>query len=130
MRASWLETLVFLVPYLAAATLLGLVIAELFDRPESSSVALAVASAPALFLSGMSFPAEAQAPWAQALAALMPSTFGIRGFLRLAEMGAHLGEAARPWAALWIQAGVYGAIAWLVLRWRRSRGQARAPATH
>jgi ABC-2 type transport system permease protein len=127
MRASWLETLTFLVPYLAAATLLGLVIAELFDRPESSSVALAAASVPAVFLSGMSFPAEAQAPWAQALALLIPSTFGIRGFLRLAEMGAHLGEAARPWAALWIQAAVYGAFAGLLLWWRRSRGPAACP---
>ncbi len=127
MRASWLETSVFLVPYLAAATLLGLVIAELFDRPESSTVALAAAAVPALFLSGMSFPAEAQAPWAQALALLIPSTFGIRGFLRMAEMGANFGEALRPWAALWLQAAVYGAFAGLLLWWRRSRQPAREP---
>jgi len=58
MRASWLEVFIFLVPYFAAVTLLGLAVAELFDRPESSTVALAAMSLPALFMSGISFPAS------------------------------------------------------------------------
>jgi hypothetical protein len=53
---------------------------ELFERPESSTVALA-----------------------------LPTTFGIRGFVQVAEMGAQLGEAWRAWGALWLQVLVYGA---------------------
>jgi len=122
MRASWLEVFIFLVPYFAAVTLLGLAVAELFDRPESSTVALAAMSLPALFMSGISFPVEVQAGWVRALAVVLPSTFGIQGFLQLAEMGARFDQTLRPWGALWIQVVVYWSLAWLVLRYRgRSR---------
>jgi ABC-2 type transport system permease protein len=122
MRASWLEVFIFLVPYFAAVTLLGLAVAELFDRPESSTVALAAMSLPALFMSGISFPADVQAGWVRALAVVLPSTFGIQGFLQLAEMGARLDQTLRAWGALWIQVVVYWTLAWLVLRYRgRSR---------
>jgi ABC-2 type transport system permease protein len=119
MRASWPDVVVFLVPYFAAVTLLGLTIAGLFHRPESSTVALAMTSLPALFMSGISFPADVQARWVQVLATALPSTFGIQGFLQLAEMGARLDQTLRAWAALWIQVVVYWTLAWLVLRYRR-----------
>src|SRR5712692_1549183 len=118
MRASWLEVFIFLVPYFAAVTLLGLAVAELFDRPESSTVALAAMSLPALFMSGISFPVEVQAGWVRALAVVLPSTFGIQGFLQLAEMGARFDQTLRPWGSLWIQVVVYWSLAWLVLRYR------------
>jgi ABC-2 type transport system permease protein len=118
MRAGWLDVVIFLVPYFAAVTLLGLVIAQLFDRPESSTVALALASLPALFMSGMSFPSEVQAGWVRALAVLLPSTFGIQGFLQLAEMGARLDQTLRAWGALWIQVVAYWTLAWLILRYK------------
>jgi ABC-2 type transport system permease protein len=121
MRASWLAVFIFLVPYFAAVTLLGLAVAELFDRPESSTVALAAMSLPALFMSGISFPADVQAGWVRALALVLPSTFGIQGFLQLAEMGARLDQTFRAWGALWIQVVVYWSLAWLVLR-HRGRG--------
>lgn len=123
MRASWVDVVIFLVPYFAAATLLGLVVAELFERPESSTVAFAAMSLPALFLSGISFPVEAQAGWVRGLSIVLPSTFGIQGFLQLAEMGAHLKQTLRPWLALWVQVAVYWSLAWLILR-RRTRAVA------
>ncbi|HZE73746.1 MAG TPA: ABC transporter permease [Gemmatimonadales bacterium] len=131
MRASWLDVVVFLVPYFAAVTLLGLAIAELFDRPESSTVALAAMGLPALFLSGLSFPVEVQAAWVRALAVVLPSTFGIQGFLQLAEMGARFDQTLRPWGALWIQVVVYWSLAWVVLRYRgRSRHLGRLGVAH
>jgi ABC-2 type transport system permease protein len=118
MRASWPDVFLFLVPYFAAVTLLGLAIAELFDRPETSTVALVATSLPAIFVSGFSFPAEVQADWVRAVAVVWPSTFGIRGFLQLAEMGARFDQTLRPWAALWVQVAVYWSLAWLILRYR------------
>ena len=118
MRASWPDVFLFLVPYFAAVILLGLAIAELFDRPESSTVALVATSLPAIFVSGFSFPAEVQAGWVRAVAVVWPSTFGIRGFLQLAEMGARFDQTLRPWAALWVQVAVYWSLAWLILRYR------------
>jgi ABC-2 type transport system permease protein len=120
MRAPWPDVFLFLVPYFAAVTLLGLAIAELFDRPETSTVALVATSLPAIFASGFSFPAEVQAGWVRAVAVVWPSTFGIRGFLQLAEMGARFDQTLRPWAALWVQVAVYWSLAWLILR-RRTR---------
>ena len=79
-------------------------------------------SLPAVFVSGFSFPTEVQADWVRAVAVVWPSTFGIRGFLQLAEMGAGFEQTLRPWAALWAQALVYGCLAWLILRYK---GKAR-----
>lgn len=118
MRASWIDVLVFLVPYFAAATLLGLAVAELFQRAESATLALAAMSLPALFLSGMSFPSEVQAGWLTPVAVALPSTFGIQGFLQLAIMGARFDQSLRPWTGLWIQVVVYWSLAWLILRHR------------
>lgn len=119
MRASWPDVFLFLLPYFAAVTLLGLAIAELFDRPETSTVALVATSLPAIFVSGFSFPTEVQAGWVRTVSALWPSTFGIRGFLQLAEMGAHFDQTLRSWGALWVQVAVYWTLAWLILRFRR-----------
>jgi ABC-2 type transport system permease protein len=111
----------FLIPFLTASILLGLVIGELFQRPESSTVALALTSVPALFLSGISFPWEDQAAWVRAIALALPTTFGIRGFVQIGEMGATLGEAWKSWGALWLQTMVYGlTAAWLMRRQRRA----------
>ena len=111
----------FLIPFITATTLLGLVIGELFERPESSTLALVLTSVPALFLSGISFPWENQAGWVQAIAVAFPTTFGIRGFVQIGEMGATLAEAWRSWGALWLQTLIYGlAAAWLIGRRRRA----------
>lgn len=118
MRASWPDVVLFLVPFFWSVTLFGIVIAECFDRPESSTVALATTAVPALFLSGVSFPTEVQPQWLQHLALALPSTFGIRGFLQLAEMGAGFEQTLRAWMGLWAQVVVYGAMAWVVLRYR------------
>jgi ABC-2 type transport system permease protein len=120
MRGEWWSVGLFLAPYFAATTLLGLAMAELFDRPESSTVAFAAISLPALFLSGMSFPSECQAGWVRSLAQAFPSTFGIRGFLQLGEMGARFGQTLHAWGALWVQVLVYGTLAWTILRLRDS----------
>jgi ABC-2 type transport system permease protein len=118
MRASWLDVIVFLVPYFAAVTLLGLAVAEVFERPESSTVALAAMSLPALFMSGISFPVEVQAGWVRALSVVLPTTFGIQGFLQLAIMGAGFDQTMRPWGALWVQVIAYWSLAWMVLRYK------------
>ena len=108
LRADLATAAVFLIPFIAANTLLGLAIGELFERPESATVALVLTSVPALFLSGISFPVENQAAWVRAIALALPTTFGIRGFVQIGEMGATLAEAWKSWGALWVQTLVYG----------------------
>lgn len=120
-------TAVFLIPFITSSTLLGLALGELFQRAESASVALVLTSIPALFLSGISFPWENQAAWVRAVALALPTTFGIRGFVQIGEMGASLAEAWRSWSALWLQTLLYGlAAAYLMRRSRRVPGSAVA----
>ena len=120
LRADLATAAVFLIPFITASVLLGLAIGELFQRPESSTVALALTAVPALFLSGISFPVENQAAWVRAIGLALPTTFGIRGFVQIGEMGATLAEAGRSWGALWLQTLVYGLVAaYLMGRQRR-----------
>jgi ABC-2 type transport system permease protein len=120
-RAELGTAAVFLIPFIASSTLLGLAIGELFRRPESATVALVLTSVPALFLSGISFPWEDQAAWVRAVALAFPTTFGIRGFVQIGEMGATLAEAWRSWGSLWLQTLIYGvAAAHLMGRQRRA----------
>ena len=122
-RAELGTAAVFLIPFITSTTLLGLTIGELFRRPESSTVALVLTSVPALFLSGISFPWENQAAWVRAVAMALPTTFGIRGFVQIGEMGATLAEAWRSWGALWLQALLYGLAAAYLMGRRRLRGK-------
>jgi ABC-2 type transport system permease protein len=78
-KADLAAAAVFLVPFITASALLGLAIGELFQRPESSTLALALVSVPALLLSGISFPWEDQVARVRAIALALPTTFGIRG---------------------------------------------------
>jgi ABC-2 type transport system permease protein len=115
---------VFLIPFISSSVMLGLAIGELFRRPESSSMALVLTSIPALFLSGISFPLENQAAWVRVIALALPTTFGIRGFIQIGEMGATLAEAWRSWGTLWLQTLIYGlAAAYLMARQRRAAAE-------
>jgi len=126
LHADLVAAAIFLIPFITASALLGLTIGELFRRPESSTVALALTALPALFLSGISFPFENQAAWVRTIALALPTTFGIRGFVQIGEMGATLAEAWRSWAALWAQTLIYGlTAAYLMGRQRRSGGNPR-----
>jgi ABC-2 type transport system permease protein len=64
-------------------------------------------SVPLLFLSGISWPQSAMPGAWQGVAMLFPSTFGVRGFVRMNTMGATLNDIQPEYIALWIQAFVY-----------------------
>ena len=62
---------------------------------------------------------ENQAAWVRAIGLALPTTFGIRGFVQIGEMGATLAEACKSWGALWLQTLIYGlAAAYLMSRQR------------
>ena len=64
-------------------------------------------SIPFLFLTGASWP-QSSIPGAwQGVSWLIPSTFGVRGYLRIASMGATIDDVLPEVRALWIQAAVY-----------------------
>lgn len=69
-------------------------------------------------MSGISWP-QADMPdiW-QAIAYIFPSTFGIRGFLRISSMGGTLSDIQREVTALWIQTIAYFSLTCAVYRFQ------------
>jgi ABC-2 type transport system permease protein len=75
-------------------------------------------SLPLLFLSGISWPQSSIPGWWQGVAYMFPSTFGIRGFVRMSSMGALLGDVTPEYHMLWILTLIYGCIALIVTKLR------------
>ena len=86
-------------------------------KSRESKIWIAVCTAvPRLLNSGVSWPGSA-IPWYwKTLANLIPSTFGVNGFVRLNTMGASLADVQTEYFALWIHVVVYGILAWWVTR--------------
>ena len=75
-------------------------------------------SLPLLFMTGISWPQSSIPGFWQGVAWLFPSTFGIRGFVRMSSMGALISDVAVEYHALWIQTVVYGCIALAITKIR------------
>lgn len=99
------ELWVFMLPYLLACIFFGLSIGSLCRQRESIILLAVFTSIPFLFLSGVSWPGSNLPPFWKNFSAVIPSTYGITGYIKLNSMGAHLPEVWTEWRNLWIQAG-------------------------
>ncbi len=96
---------------MAASIALALAVSTLFRHRENSLLLLLWTSVPVLLLSGVSYPREGMPDWLYSLGQLLPSSHGIRGFIRIRSMGASLAEVAGELRMLGILALVYGFLA-------------------
>lgn len=99
------ELWVFMLPYLLACIFFGLSIGSLCRQRESIILLAVFTSIPFLFLSGVSWPGSNLPPFWKNFSAVIPSTYGITGYIKLNSMGAHLPEVWTEWRNLWVQAG-------------------------
>lgn len=113
-----MDLLLFFIPYLLACVFFAITLSELVRYRESVMLVVVFSSVPLLFLSGVSWPQSAMPGFWQGVSTLFPSTFGIRGFIRMSSMGALLPDVARECQALWMQTVCYACTALLVV-WRR-----------
>ena len=127
---TWTSVFGFLLPYILSCIFFGLTMSCLVRYRENVMLLVVFTSVPLLFMTGVSWP-QSNIPgiW-QSIAWLFPSTFGIRGFLRISSMGATLSDIEPEFRALWIQVGVYFVLACLVFRHqiRLARSNANLPA--
>jgi ABC-2 type transport system permease protein len=106
----------FIVPFLLATVFFGMMISCVVRYRENVILLVVFTSVPFLFLSGISWPqSNIPSSWG-AIAWLFPSTFGIRGYVRLNSMGASLPDIKGEYQALWIQTTVYFFATCLVYR--------------
>jgi ABC-2 type transport system permease protein len=117
------EALLFLLPYLLACVFFGTVLSRFVTSRESPFLLFVFTSIIFLFLSGISWPAEAMPSFWRGLSYFFPSTPGIQGYIRISSMGASLGAVAPEYRLLWIQAGVYFAAACFIDRYRCRRSR-------
>lgn len=117
-----------MVPYLLAVIFFGLTLSCLVRYRENVMLLVVFTSVPLLFMTGISWP-QSDMPWFwQSVAYLFPSTFGIRGFLRISSMGATLQDISAEYQALWIQVLVYFFTACLTFRYQILLSHKRARA--
>lgn len=96
-----------LLPYLLAVIFFGMTISCLVRYRENVMLLVVFTSIPFLFLTGASWPQSSIPGGWQGVSWLIPSTFGVRGYLRIASMGATINDVLPEVRALWIQATVY-----------------------
>lgn len=122
------DLLLFLTPYLLSCVFFAITFSELVRYRESVMLIVVFTSVPFLFLSGVSWPQNNIPGVWQGVGALIPSTYGIRGFLRMSSMGALLPDVANEFKALWLQTLFYASTAMFII-WRRVRMGTNAIAT-
>lgn len=101
------DLLAFMVPYLLACIFFSMTCSILVFQRETCMPIFVFMSLPMLFISGISWPGVAVPPFWEYVSWVLPSTFGINGFVRINTMGALLEDVAFEYVGLWVQAVVY-----------------------
>ena len=96
-----------MLPYLLACVFFAIAAGNMVRYRENVMLIVVFTSVPILFLSGVSWPQSSIPAFLQGVSWIFPSTFAIRGFVRMSSMGALLGDCLPEYIALWIQAIVY-----------------------
>ena len=112
------DTFWFMLPYILSCVFFAMIISGLIRYRENVILIVVFTSVPLLFISGVSWPQSAIPPFWQWVSWLAPSTFGVRGFVRMNTMGALLGDVRVEYVALWAQTIVYFFITCLLYRWQ------------
>ena len=105
-----------MIPYLLSCIFFGMTISCVVRYRENVLLLVVFTSVPFLFMSGISWPASNIPAFWKAVGSLIPSTFGIKGFLKISSMGATIQDMAEEYKALWIQTVCYFFTACMVYR--------------
>ena len=105
-------------PYLLSCIFFGMMLSCLVRYRENVILLVVFTSIPFLFLAGTSWPQSSMPGVWRSIACLLPSTFGVRGFVRLNSMGASLSDIRVEYQALWLQTLVYFFATCLVYRFQ------------
>lgn len=101
------DLLCFMLPYLLACIFFSITLSSMMKHREDVMLIVVFSSVPLLFMSGVSWPQSSIPEFWQWVSALFPSTFGIRGFVRMNTMGAMLEDVRPEYIMLWVQAVFY-----------------------
>ncbi|MCD8291645.1 MAG: ABC transporter permease [Prevotella sp.] len=101
------DMLLFMLPYLLACIFFAMTVSFAVKYRENVMLIVVFSSIVFLFISGVSWPQSSIPKFWQWISSLIPSTFGIRGFIRMNTMGARLSDIMPEYIALWLQTIFY-----------------------
>ncbi len=101
------DMLLFMLPFLLACIFFAMVVSFAVKYRENVMLIVVFSSIVFLFISGVSWPQSSIPKFWQWVSSLIPSTFGIRGFIRMNTMGARLSDIMPEYIALWLQTIFY-----------------------
>lgn len=116
MEGNILEEFLFILPMLFSTIGLGFILQGIIRERESIFVVWVVTSLIFLFLSGLTWPRYAFPDIWRFFSDCVPATWGVEGFIRMNTNGASLAQVHTAYTSLWIQAGVYYVLGYLVQR--------------
>ena len=96
-----------MVPYILACIFFGITLSCLVRYRENVMLLVVVTSLPFLFLSGISWPSEGIPAFWKGISWLLPSTFGVKGYIAVNSMGATLQYISHEYFVLWAQSLIY-----------------------
>ena len=102
-----IDIMQFTVPFLLATSFFSIFVAGFMRNRETGMVVLLSTSLIFLFISGVSWPQPSIPKAWVYLSYLIPSTWGIHGYIHISSMGATVNETIKEFNALWILAGIY-----------------------
>ncbi|MGM9712971.1 MAG: ABC transporter permease [Prevotella sp.] len=106
--------------YLLSVFFFALSTMSIMRRREDVLIFVVFTSVLFLFISGVSWPASNMPRMLEYISWLIPSTFGIKGFVAMSSMGARLPDIMPQLAGLWIQIVCYMAVGvWIYIKDRR-----------
>lgn len=110
------DYMIFIMPMLLATAMFGQCIGALVRDREASLLVVVFSSIVFLFLSGITWPRYAMSPFWTIIGDLIPSTWGIEGFIRLNSNGSTLAEVSGSYTMLWVLTAAYSVGAWALRR--------------
>lgn len=119
MAGSTLEIFAFILPLVLASIALGYIIQLFTTERESIFIIWVATSVLFLFLSGITWPRYAMSPFWQLLSDIVPATWGVNGFVLMDTNGSTLAQVAPYYRNLWLLAGAYSLLAYLLQRLRK-----------
>lgn len=96
-----------LLPFLLATIFFSMTISVVIKNRETGMVMFLFFSVILVFLSGISWPYSNFPKFWTYFSYIFPSTFGVRGYIKINSMAATLGQVAPEYWALWLQVIIY-----------------------
>lgn len=112
------DFMMFVLPYLTSCYFFSMVTMSLIRQREDVLIIVVFTSVIFLFLSGMSWPGSSIPEVWKYVSYLLPSTFGIKGFVAMNSMGARIEDITPELTGLYVQVLVYSILTVIIYHYQ------------